>query len=78
MEGNDENQLKPLFRRHAPRPRLTRILDESKAQSIVLTAPAGYGKTTLVQEWLRPRSDAVWYRATAASRRPCRVLRRRR
>src|SRR5215218_9193968 len=30
----------PLFRRHARRPRLTRLLDESTAQAILITAPA--------------------------------------
>ncbi len=58
---------RPLFRRHVRRPRLTRILDESTAQAIVLNAPAGYGKTTLVSEWLGDREDALWYRATSAS-----------
>ena len=57
----------PLFRRHARRPRLTRLLDESRAQAILITAPAGYGKTTLALEWLQGRDDVVWYRATNAS-----------
>lgn len=33
----------------------------------MLTAPAGYGKTTLAREWLQGREDVAWYRATAAS-----------
>jgi LuxR family transcriptional regulator, maltose regulon positive regulatory protein len=49
------------------RPRLTALLDEATAQSIILTAPAGYGKTTLAHEWLQGREDTAWYRATAAS-----------
>jgi LuxR family maltose regulon positive regulatory protein len=57
----------PLFRRHARRPRLTRLLDESRAQAIVITAPAGYGKTTLATEWLQGREDVFWYHATNAS-----------
>jgi serine/threonine-protein kinase PknK len=57
----------PLFRRHARRPRLTQLLDESTAQTILVTAPAGYGKTTLAMEWLQGRDDVVWYRATNAS-----------
>jgi ATP/maltotriose-dependent transcriptional regulator MalT len=57
----------PLFRRHVRRPRLTALLDEATAQSIILTAPAGYGKTTLAREWLQGRERAAWYRATAAS-----------
>ena len=59
--------LPPLFRRHARRPRLTTILDGASAQSIILTAPAGYGKTTLAREWLQGREDVAWYRATPAS-----------
>jgi LuxR family maltose regulon positive regulatory protein len=33
----------------------------------MLTAPAGYGKTTLAREWLQGREDVAWYRATSAS-----------
>jgi LuxR family transcriptional regulator, maltose regulon positive regulatory protein len=62
-----ESAYPPLFRHHARRPRLTRLLDESTAQAIVITAPAGYGKTTLAMEWLQGRDDVVWYRATNAS-----------
>jgi LuxR family maltose regulon positive regulatory protein len=57
----------PLHRRHLRRPRLTRLLDASAAQSILITAPAGYGKTSLACEWLADRRDVAWYRATAAS-----------
>ncbi|HEU4450746.1 MAG TPA: LuxR C-terminal-related transcriptional regulator [Gaiellaceae bacterium] len=59
--------LTPLFRRHTRRPRLTSLLDETKAQSILLTAPAGYGKTTLAREWLQGRENVAWYHATSAS-----------
>ena len=57
----------PLFRRHARRPRLTRMLDANTAQTILVTAPAGYGKTTLATEWVQGRDDVVWYRATSGS-----------
>ena len=57
----------PLFRRHARRPRLTRVLDESAAQAMLFIAPAGYGKTTLAQEWVQGRENVIWYRATSAS-----------
>lgn len=61
-------ELPPLFRRHVRRPRLTQILDESSAQSILIIAPAGYGKTTLVAEWLQGTETAnAWYRATNSS-----------
>jgi LuxR family maltose regulon positive regulatory protein len=62
-----DNTLAPLFRRHGRRPRLTALLDEATAQAILLTAPAGYGKTTLAREWLQGREHVAWYRATAAS-----------
>jgi LuxR family maltose regulon positive regulatory protein len=65
-EARDRVQT-PLFRRHARRPRLTALLDEATAQSILLTAPAGYGKTTLAREWLQGRDDVAWFRATSAS-----------
>jgi DNA-binding CsgD family transcriptional regulator len=67
VEAEVETIHPPLFRRHTRRPRLTRLLDESRAQAIVITAPAGYGKTTLATEWLQGRDRVVWYRATSAS-----------
>jgi DNA-binding CsgD family transcriptional regulator len=67
MESEADSVYPPLFRRHARRPRLTRLLDESSAQAIVVTAPAGYGKTTLAAEWLQDRSNVIWYHATSAS-----------
>jgi LuxR family maltose regulon positive regulatory protein len=48
------------------RPRLTRLLDETKARIILLVAPAGYGKTTLAREWLEGKPHA-WYRGSTAS-----------
>jgi LuxR family transcriptional regulator, maltose regulon positive regulatory protein len=66
-DTRDRTQLPPLFRRHTRRPRLTGALDEAKAQAILLNAPAGYGKTTLAQEWLQGRDHVAWYRATSAS-----------
>ncbi len=55
-----------LFRRHVRRERLTALLDAAE-QPIVVTGPAGYGKTTLLEEWLHARRRVVWYRPTRAS-----------
>ena len=50
------------------RPRLTRLLAESESRVLLLTAPAGYGKTTLAKEWVRLREEEpAWYQVTEAS-----------
>ena len=50
------------------RPRLTGLLDASKARVIMLIAPAGYGKTTLAREWLTQADRrAAWYLGSAAT-----------
>ena len=67
MEPKGKGAPTPLFRRHVRRPRLTALLDESAAQTILIVAPAGYGKTTLVTEWLEDRESVAWYRATESS-----------
>src|SRR3954453_17880345 len=38
-------------RRIIERPRLLKLLDDATARTILLVAPAGYGKTTLVRQW---------------------------
>jgi LuxR family transcriptional regulator, maltose regulon positive regulatory protein len=65
--GSSVTEFPPLFGRHARRPRLTNTLDETTAQAILLTAPAGYGKTTLAQEWLQGRERVAWYQARPGS-----------
>ena len=67
MTERRDSALPPLFRRHTRRPRLTALLDEATAQAILVTAPAGYGKTTLAREWLQGRENVAWYHATASS-----------
>ncbi|HEX2292079.1 MAG TPA: hypothetical protein VHH55_02125, partial [Gaiellaceae bacterium] len=47
---------------------MTKLLDESTARIKLLVAPAGYGKTTLAQQWLSvPERRDVWYRAGPAA-----------
>jgi LuxR family maltose regulon positive regulatory protein len=67
----EERQANPdrgaAARRHIiERPRLTRLLDQTRAPVIMLVAAAGYGKTTLARQWLEDKPHA-WYRVTPAS-----------
>jgi LuxR family maltose regulon positive regulatory protein len=56
-----------LPQRHVRRHRLTQLLDDAGAASgIVVNAPAGYGKTSLVTEWLEGRPNVAWVTATPA------------
>jgi ATP/maltotriose-dependent transcriptional regulator MalT len=66
MEPDREDWVVPGRRYIIKRPRLTRLLDGSKARVRMLIAPAGYGKTTLAREWFEKRPHA-WYQGTAAS-----------
>src|SRR5262245_281393 len=55
-------------RRIVERPRLFALLDESKARVRMLVAPAGYGKTTLAEQWVaRDGRVGAWYTARSAS-----------
>ena len=50
------------------RPRLFALLDESKARVRTLVASAGYGKTTLAEQWVeRSGRHGAWYTARSAS-----------
>jgi ATP/maltotriose-dependent transcriptional regulator MalT len=60
MEPKGKRAPTPLFRRHVRRKRLTALLDESAAQAILIVAPAGYGKTSLVTEWVERRESVAW------------------
>ncbi|HEY0415195.1 MAG TPA: hypothetical protein VGC78_02310, partial [Gaiellaceae bacterium] len=51
-------------RRIIERPRLTKLLDETDARTILLLAPAGYGKTTLARQWAKTLTRAVWVTLT--------------
>ena len=51
------------------RPRLTQLLNASDAKTILIVAPAGYGKTTLLREWASFTDARVgWYQPTAEER----------
>jgi ATP/maltotriose-dependent transcriptional regulator MalT len=55
-------------RRIVERPRLFALLDESKARVRMLVAPAGYGKTTLAEQWIaRDGRIAAWYTARSSA-----------
>jgi len=57
----------PLRRRRIiERPRLIRALDRSQARVRMLVAGAGYGKTTLAEQWARDR-ELAWVRARRSS-----------
>ena len=50
------------------RPRLIKLLDETDARTILLLAPAGYGKTTLARQWAKTLNGAVWVTLSAEDR----------
>jgi DNA-binding CsgD family transcriptional regulator len=50
------------------RPRLIKLLDETEARTILLLAPAGYGKTTLARQWAKTLNGAVWVTLSAEDR----------
>ena len=55
-------------RRIVERPRLYALLDASSARVRTLVAPAGYGKTTLAEQWVaRDGRTATWYTARSSS-----------
>ena len=55
-------------RRIIERPRLFALLDGSKARIRTLVAPAGYGKTTLADQWVaRDGRRGAWFTARSSS-----------
>ena len=55
-------------RRVIQRPRLLGLLDESKTRVRTLIAPAGYGKTTLAEQWIHTKGRrGGWYTARRSS-----------
>jgi LuxR family maltose regulon positive regulatory protein len=63
--------------RHVPRPHLFDHLDEAVRQRVtLLSAPAGFGKTTLIAHWLKHRPQrAAWLSLDAQDSRLDRFLR---
>jgi LuxR family maltose regulon positive regulatory protein len=58
----------PVDRRIIERPRLIKLLDDTDAHTILLLAPAGYGKTTLARQWARTLNGAIWVTLSQAHR----------
>lgn len=58
----------PIPPQHRPRPHLCAWFQQQQDKKLLLlTAPAGYGKTTLAAEFLRSQSDrCVWYSLDAS------------
>jgi ATP/maltotriose-dependent transcriptional regulator MalT len=54
-------------RRIIERPRLIQQLDEATARTVLLIAPAGYGKTTLARQWAERKSGVCWHTARTGS-----------
>jgi len=55
-------------RRIVERPRLFSLLDQSQARVRTLVGPAGYGKTTLAEQWVaRDGRVGTWYTARSSS-----------
>jgi ATP/maltotriose-dependent transcriptional regulator MalT len=56
----------PYERRIVVRTRLLAALGRSEGRTVILLAPAGYGKTTLARQWIE-RSEGAWVALTSAS-----------
>ena len=59
-----------------PRPHLHALLDQASARSLtIVSAPTGYGKTTLVSSWARGAGGTVaWLTLETADSDPVRFL----
>ena len=67
-------EVPPVMRTRIARPRLIDQLSRSEARLVTITAPAGYGKTTLAVDWsIRQQSAGLavsWLRAEAEHNEP--------
>jgi ATP/maltotriose-dependent transcriptional regulator MalT len=52
------------------RPRLLEQLEKTDSRTILLIAPAGYGKTTLLRQWAQHTRPCCWYTAEIGSSDP--------
>jgi ATP/maltotriose-dependent transcriptional regulator MalT len=49
--GSKQSNAGRRDQRIIERPRLIEALDQTEARTILMLAPAGYGKTTLARQW---------------------------
>ncbi len=61
--------LPPLPAAHVPRPRLLQLLPAAPGDVAAITAPAGWGKTTLLAEWARQWPGSIAWIALDARHR---------
>jgi ATP/maltotriose-dependent transcriptional regulator MalT len=66
MHNQHDDTIQQKERRIVDRPRLMAQLDAAPSRTRMLVAPAGYGKTTLLHQWLSDR-PARWYSAGLAA-----------
>ncbi len=68
--------MPPLRPELVPRPRLLDRLDEGMQRKLILiSAPAGFGKTTLVSNWIRQKAiPAAWISVDESDNDPARFL----
>jgi LuxR family maltose regulon positive regulatory protein len=63
----EQIQPQPPPRRIIERPRLLKQLEETNARTILLVAPAGYGKTILLRQWAERNKPQFWLTADTGS-----------
>ena len=68
--------IPPVRSERVPRPRLIERLDTGlRGKLTLVSAPAGYGKTTLVSDWIaRSQVPAAWLSLDASDNDPVRFL----